>query len=83
MKRNWLYVTVIIAVVLSVWGGLPAQRTSAAPVDFAVWTFETTPATNPPPSIDVPTGSTATPGSALTGINFVTGVSGTAWTATN
>lgn len=30
MKRNWLSVIVIIAVALSVWGGLPAQRGRAA-----------------------------------------------------
>ncbi len=30
MKRNWLSVMVIIAVTLSVWGGLPAQRASSS-----------------------------------------------------
>jgi hypothetical protein len=36
MKRNWLSVIAIIAVVLSVWGGLPAQKARAAGTIY-VW----------------------------------------------
>jgi uncharacterized protein (TIGR03382 family) len=41
MKRNWLYVIVIIAVTLSVWGGMPAQTARAA---AATTTYDFVPA---------------------------------------